>query len=628
MPGITAPIAEAAGDVLGKAYDAMSETKAGRGGIEALWSMARSFIGHPEGETVWKMVEDGVAARHQTLGPLMKPVNDFQSAVRKDSNLAKLHNYDKASLSQIHNSLKSSGHPAAATLAPLMSDASNHPLTISQLEGKFHAQANFNGRTVAFGKDAENLAATVYPMLKSSDPLDVSRANAWLGIAAEVFKDTEDIPGAGLRSGIKSDVRAYVNKMEKQYGGGSNIAKGMKISPEWTPPDKYGVEKAAGSYAMNFLAPGIAVVHLSDFFKLATLPSQVLMKTFMTMGDKDLRELKWSSGIFNHTMHSIYHNDFLYRTGKMARTTGLPDASAMIQKMYHTPLFNNERMTQLSIMGSAAYHATQLWAKQAVHGNARAIEELKELHFDIPSVIRRNGELTEDELKNAVFNFTNNRLFIDKPLYRSKLSQSSPFFRIALMFHGYISRESQFIVHELSKGMRANDYAGLAQFVATIGLLYPTAAPMIDSLGVLTRTGSPSDAYDRMKQDYGSLVEPKGFGDFATTYLKLIAHFGGAGVFTNYLHAALNHRTASALLGPAPGVAAGFGDDIGTASHTRQRTGDHNFEPLERDLLHYATIPILGSWVEHYALPTRAEKGSTSSVLTRRLSSHKHERRR
>jgi hypothetical protein len=628
MPGITAPIAEAAGDVLGKVYNAMSESKAGRGGIEALWSMARSFVGHPEGETVWKMVEDGVATRQQALDPLMKPIHDFQSAVRKDSNLARMHDYSKAPLAQIHGSLRSSGHSAAATLAPLMSDSANHTLTIPQLEGKFQSQANFAGRTAAFGKNAENLAATIYPMLKSSNPLDVSRANAWLGIAAEVFKDTEDIPGAGLRSGIKADVRTYVSRMEKQYGSGLNIAKGMKVSPEWTPPDKYGVEKTAGAYAINYLAPGIAVVHLSDFFKLATLPAQVLMKTFTSMGDKELRELKWASGIFNHTMHSIYHNDFMYRTGRLARMTGLPDASAIIQKLYHTPLFNNERMTQLSIMGSAAYHATQLWAKQAVHGDARAIQQLKELHFDVPSLIRRNGELTEDELKNAIFNFTNNRLFIDKPLYRSKLSQSSPFFRIALMFHGYISRESQYIVHELSKGMRANDYAGLAQFVATIGLLYPAAAPMIDSLGVLLRTGSPSDAYDRLKQDYGSLIEPKGFGDFASTYLKLIAHFGGAGVFTNYLHAVVNHRTAAAFLGPAPGVAAGFGDDIGTALHTRQKAGDHNLEPLQRDFLHYATIPILGSWVSHYTLPTRAEKGSTSSVLTRRLGSHRHERRR
>jgi hypothetical protein len=372
------------------------------------------------------------------------------------------------------------------------------------------------------------------------------------------------------------------------------------------------LERLSHAHTMKYLAPLIASVHLSDFFKLpAGLPARVLWDTFNSLNDQTINNLKDISGIFFHTQHSIYDNDFKFRTGRVARLTGIPDAAAIIHKTFHQPFFNNVRMAQISTFGTAAYHASQVWAKEAFHGDTYAAEQLKSLNLDVPSIMRRGGNLNEEELAQAIWHFTNDRLFIDKPLERSELAQKNPYFRVAFMLHGYATREGRFIKGELYKMMKHNQYGKIAQFLGVLGIAFPVVAPLIKSLNTLVRDGDPDEAKQQLQDTYGNLLHPDGFGDFAGTYLDLIGHFSGIGAFTTYLHAAANHRLAQQSLGAGPNVALGTLEDIASGAKGGKK-GTHNWSPATRDILKYFTIPIFGGILAHHLV------GKKAPSLTRR----------
>lgn len=598
--GIGKGLADGLSDAIGKAYDKMEGNVAGKFGIDMLWSMSRSFKQHPTGEVVFKMAEEGIRQRTLVTDNLMKPVHAFEGAAKKDSALATMHDYNSASLQQIHNSLPQ-GHAGQIALAPLMARPELHSKALPDIKKMLHSEGNMYGREAAFGPNASNLAATLYPML-TTQGTERTKAEAWLGILSQVFKDTESIPNVGERSGTKADVAQYINTMHKRLD--LDPFK-MDVKAEYKGGGK--LEAMTHHYAMTWLAPLIAAAHLADFYKLGTLPATTLWKTFTEMSDPQIQQLKVASGIFFHTVNSIYDNDFRYRTGKIANVTGLPDAAAILHKLYHNPLFNNERMLQLSIMGSAAYHSAQMWGLQAVHNVPRAIAELTEMHLDVNAIRSRGGVLNEDELKQAIWHFTNNRLFIDKPMDRARFAQKSPFMRVAAMFHGYITKEGSYLARELMKLARSNDYMAIAQFAGTVGLVFPATAPLLYALQTLIRTASPQQAESQLEQDYGSLVHPEGFGDFSLEYLKLLGHFGGGGAFMQYLHAAANYKLAENMLGPVPGVAIGTAQDVVHAFHG---TGPHRAEPFERDFLKYFTLPIFGPWAATHMLPSRKHKGT------------------
>jgi hypothetical protein len=609
--GITKPLAEGIDKYAQRVYDKFSQSSRGEYSVtDFLASMRRGFNDGARGPVVESMIDKGIQKRNQILQTHLQPVHDFQGVVKTDRNLALQHDYSTASISQIHNSLPQ-GHAGKNALSSLMANPDNHGLTLNDYEKKVFSQANMYGRDEAFGPGSSNLAATLYPMLTSKNPTDITKAESWLGVMSQIFRDTEPSGQKGggkllWQSGIKSDVLKSINSTQKAY----NLP---KISMEATPEYKRGgpVEGKMHQYAMTYLAPFIAMAHLADFFKLGTVPAQSLVKTLFESDTQTLKDLKMASGIMNHTIHSIYDNDFKYRTGTLSKLTGQPDAAAMIQKTYHNPLFHNVRMLQLSTFGSAGYHSAQLWGEQAARtGNERAIAELKEMRLEPKAIIARGGKLTDEELEQAIWHYTNNRLFIDKPLDRARVSGKSPFFRVATMFHGYITKEGNYLTNELMKLMKANDYVGIGQFAATVGVIFPACAPLLYSLETLVRTASPQKAEDQLQDDYASLLHPQGFGDFTLEYLKLLAHFGAAGAFMQYVHAASNHRMAAAFAGPVPGVGIGTAEDTASlgARVWQGKQVRESYKPLARDLLRYYTLPIFGNWAAEHMLPKKRKR--------------------
>jgi len=610
-------LARAGEDVFSKAYDYIgSKGGIGKFAIDSLWSMNREFKGTPTGEAIYGMAEKGIKARNDISDQLKAPLNKFKVETKKDSGLAMhMTQHRNSDLQTIHNSLPQNS-PGRTALAPLMADPDNHGMTLKALESKFHSEANMHGMNAAFGPDSINLAATVFPEIRAGGTRQ-TKAEAQLAILSQIFKDEEGAKKGALgvmQSKLKSDVQDYMTETYKRYYLSKAQGKGfvfpMNVAPEYIKGGT--AEQLSHKYSMNFLAPLIAMSHMADFYKLATAPAQVLMKTLTSFSDPHMEQMKLASGIFFHTQHSIYDHDFNYRTGRLAELTKQPNAAALIHKIYHQPLFNNVRMAQLSTFGSAAYHSAQMWGKQAVRGDLRAIAELHEMHLDPQAIIARNGDLTDDELSQAIWHYTNNRLFIDRPMDRSRFAQKSPFMRVASMFHGYVTKEGHFITRELHKMAAANDYVGIAHFAGVVGILFPATAPLLYSLQTLVRTASPTKAKQQLDSYYQPLIHPTGIGNFTLAYLDLLGHFGAAGAFMQYIHAAANHRLAGNILGPVPGVGTGIVEDVvggfkGEAEEktTRRRKGEERrpWRPLERDFLRYMTIPIFGAWASEHLVP-------------------------
>lgn len=619
-PGFTEPLARGVERVLDTSYEKFSTTPFGQKAIDYLWSMEQVFRTHPALEPVFKMANEGIKARQSVGNTLYQPLNALKKDISADKTLSLMHNYQGANavnLSTIYNSFPQ-GSPARTSAARLMNqDASHYAMSLPDIEAKLSSQANAHGRETAFGPHSVNLAATLYPLLRGS-PTDKTKAEAVLSVLSMVFKDNSGVWNMkGVeKSLIKSDVQKWIKGQLKQYYGKQTAAGfGMNLKAEFTR--QHSVEQSIQKYGMAYLAPGIFVAHLADFVKLpATVPAKALWDTLTRMGPANLEAMKTASGIFFHSYHSIIHNDFLYRTGAISKITGLPEVGAIVNKLFHNPGFQNLRKFQIGIFGSAGYHSAQLWAHQALRGDLGAISALKDLNLDPQAIIARGGTLTPEETEQAIYHFVNNRLFIDKPISRAFMSSANPYTRIGNMFHGYITREGQLITHELLRMMKANDYVGIAQFAGTLGIVFPyTAAPLLESLGVLVRTASPSQAWQNLSQDESNLWGGGGFKAWAGTYLQLLAHIGGASAFMNYVHAAANHGLAAAVLGPVPQVATEVLQDVITPLAKPSKSAGGDWRPFERDFLRYMTVPLLGSWAANHLI----SKGRRTSRSRLRL---------
>lgn len=601
MGGYTKPVAEFISKGIESAYD-RGVTAFGREAIDTFFSMGHTMKTHPILETVDAMVRNGIRTRNQVGDQVFKPLFDFEKAVKADRTLPLATDYRNQPLAGVHASLPPG--PAKTATAQLLLDPLHHTMSINEIDRKLSSQANTIGREAAVGPNSINLAATLYPMLRGS-PTEKSAAEAALGAISNIFRDSEPIRQGVERSGIRADVANWTRSQIKQYYG-PQAAKAFSMS-EAAEYKKGGalaqkLEPKSHEYAMTWLAPGIFIAHLADFAKLpATVPARALWDMLMRQSLPNLQQLKAASGIFFHEMHSITHHGFLYRTGAIAKATKVPEIGVIVNNMFHNPGFHQLRKFQIGIFGSAGANSVQYWARKALTGDEGAISALRDLKLDPQAIIARGGTVLQPEMEQAIFEFVNNRLFIDNPLLANKFANSSPFFRVATMFHGYINREFKFLTHEAMRLAKANDYMGIAQLAGTLTLLFPyTAGPLIESLNIWARTASFSEAKDKYEDIYSKLAFRQGPGAFLSEYTQMLMHIGGAGVFMNYFHAAVNHHLAAAFLGPVPGVLTGLGEDVATPVYRKLQGKDPNWKPLERDFLHYMTIPIIGNWAQHH----------------------------
>jgi hypothetical protein len=220
--------------------------------------------------------------------------------------------------------------------------------------------------------------------------------------------------------------------------------------------------------------------------------------------------------------------------------------------------------------------------------------------IDPEEVIKAGGKLTEEQLQKGVYHFVNDRFFFQKTIDNSLMQNKNFFLRGAFMYHSFVNSEVTFLGRELNKMIKAGDYKGFAQFVGTLGIVFPAVAPLIKSAELLGRTGSMQQAQAELSKDYSNLSFGAGPGAFMSTYIDMLAHIGAAGAFYNYTNAIKGDRLANALIGPMVGTA--ITDITDVAKFAMGKSG----KPLGRDIIQQ-TLPVIGRPISHELFPTTKE---------------------
>jgi hypothetical protein len=546
-----------------------------------------------------KMLQDYTKFRNDNIQQLSKPVDELWNGIKKDPALAKAHDYGTAPLKNIHAQLRATQHPLQAQSTQLMSMGHGGD-TLKQIYQGIAGKANVAAQAQVFGPDKEFLVPLFYDLYKNPDPTVHSHADALLNIFSSVLHDRRTMQGDV--SETKFQVRKYINKLNKLMPDEPLMRGPKDIKPVYEAPS--GAERSVHGWLRTLSAPFMAIPHIGTAFNLASTPISMIAKGVFSLKDQQFRQLIEGTGVLASTMHSIMDSDISYRTGATSKLIGSPAAS-LLQSMLHNPGFHTVRLKQLMLGGAVGYHATIEWAQMAAQGNKRAIREMQEMGLNVKDIIKQGGKLNNDQLKQGIFHYVNNRLFIDKSLERPLMSNANKWMRTATMFHAFVSYQSHFMGREIMKMMKTGDYISLAQYAGTIGILFPVIAPMMKSAEMLLRTGSPSEAMQSMQTDYDTLE--KGVTgqqvdkNFLYTYVDMLSYLGAYGVYTHMLQAAEGHRLASALAGPLLGIAGTTGQDL-VSGAVGSKTGDHNFKPLGRDALRYG-IPVAGGALAHQLLP-------------------------
>jgi hypothetical protein len=408
-------------------------------------------------------------------------------------------------------------------------------------------------------------------------------------------------------SSTKMDMKKALtleNSYRKQMGLDELPVDVSKFNTENVYEKSNELERFSARRVRLYLAPFIAIPHISTFFNYSNAPLTAIMKSMTTMTDPEIRQLSDASGIFGSQMHHIVDEDIRDRTGIIGSKLGQPEVGVLLGKLFHNPGFNFVRKMQLRTGAIIGYHSAMYWAEGAVQGDKRSILELKELGLNSEEVIARKGQLTEEEKSKAIFNFVNNRAFIDRAMDRSLTATRNPWTRILTMFHGYVTFQQAFMRRELQKMLDSGDYAGIARYAGTVGLLFPPVASGIKSAEILARTASVNQASQSMQEDYKKITNPSSIGEFTSEYLDLLSYFGSWGTMHGFLQAAQGDRLALALMGPSAGAAVRTTQDLINLTTKSTKTGKRNIKPLAQDILQQ-TVPGVGKIVASQLFPKK-----------------------
>jgi hypothetical protein len=594
----------------------LEETQVGRGVLSLAGNKEWELNLSPQGKATKAMLEEYHRIRATSLGESTKHLNEINKFHFSSDAIRNSESLDQ---SPISNYAKHAGsnpnHPVNQAISALTrQDPTNAALSQKALSEKIRGKARLDGIQGSFGPKYQNIAPIVADLFEHSDPRVNMHGQRILDIVSNELHDTKIGAQGAKVSDVKSEVRGTfktLNKIRAKLGSSTQL-KLPTADPTYYPPSE--AEKTANKVLRTIQIPFVAIPHIGQYFHLgASAPIlQGVGKALLQMDKVEMQKTVEASGILANTQWDVIHSDLLARTGKVAKWTNSPTAASIIQKSIHTPLFNWMRLRQLSAAGSVGFHSAIFWAHNAVKGDKRAIAELLEMGLDPVDIAKRGGQLTPEELQKGVYHFVNNRFFFDKSIDNSLYQNKNIIARSAYMYHSFVNSEVSYIGRELHKMGKAGDIKGIAQFVGTLGILFPAVAPMLKSAELLMRTGSTQQAGDSIRKDYSNLSGANGPAEAIGTYIEMISHIGAMGTYLNYTNAIKGHRLANAMLGPMIGMGATDIEDISAAAMGKSK------RPLGRDITQM--LPLVGKPLSHKLFPTTKEEkeGKPQSFKFRR----------
>lgn len=569
-------------------------------------------IGGKAGEAVAALHGDYQIYRAQAEKSLDKPLVVLTEAINSQE-LRSRGITAQSKLGDIYAHAKAINHPIAqaqGALDQLVANGAAMTDVPDRLRYNHIAKARVIASSQAFGPNYENLIPHIMEAYDSGDPNRIIWAQGVMNLVSNETHDTKMLFNpltGGMQEG--SATKAAIAKAFSRENKVRELLERpqlptIKTNPTYHSPND--LERRITNIQRAVQLPFVALKHISQYGNLSSIPAPLLVKGLLSMGDQEFKNFLDASAILAYNEHDIMSRALEGGSGVVAKWTGSPTVGSLFFRAYHMPFFDYLRVRQLSTAASVGYQSAQHWAMAAMEGNKRAIAELKEMHIDPAEVIRQNGKLTEEQLQKGIFHFVNNRFFMDKSIEQSQYANMNLWTRSATRYHTFVNAQQRFMRRELGKMWKAGDALGIAQFVGTIGVLYPSIAPMLKGLELAFRTGNPTMALEQTKEDYANLRGKRGTGMAVNTYLDMLAHYASFGVYTSYVQAAHGNRFAYQVLGPSIGVPARVLEDTLNMVTRANKAGKHNAAPVIRDILE-DTLPIAGNILAHKIAPTTKE---------------------
>jgi len=367
------------------------------------------------------------------------------------------------------------------------------------------------------------------------------------------------------------------------------------------------VENFLQNYNATILAPAIAIPHLSNFMNMAlTTPLASLAKGMAQVltpsSYEKSKQVLLQTGILADMSLHAYGDRLAFRNGVISKvaSTMTTDEKArsvgfILNKLVHAPGFNAVREWTLVAAGSVGkINAEEMAMKLYQEGDKRSAVELKEMGINAQEVLAQKGQLSPAQLENAIYRYTDNKVFLDNQLSRSFYSGASPLMRMANMFHGFVTREGQLLRSEFMKSMvKSKDPAQIAQFMLVAGVMFPAIGQGVEMLERLGR---------------GQNVDPKNPFGSVTDYADSYAHMAGFGIWASYARSATRMHLINTIGGPTLNVGGQAVQDLAVPAYKEAVEGKKgNWKPLQRDILEDTLPDNLGKFLAHQYIPTPAE---------------------
>ena len=521
---------------------------------------------------------------------------------------------------------------------PILSKTKQEMLNLAQRGGGTHPAS---GLTVQAGESANriNSMAQNYSRTTTMGRNDALAAHAYIWaqhtngpIHAQNLADhmamyfhgnMTDYAGANV-SRLKYNIR-----MNKDY---KDLTKDLDTSA--VSSDRGAIEKRLQRYASTILAPAIVIPHLET-------PLNVVLNTpltdtikgladMMLRGKNGVKQTLLQTGIFADNSLRTWQELQQYRSGTVARVTGSPQIGYILGKAVHQPGFNALRDWTLAFAGTTGYHTAMDMADDfAKTGSTRAKIQLERMGIDPLVVARQGGRLTQDQVEKAVYHFVDNKVFLNMRMNRSYMATANAPMRIGLMFHNYVAAEGRFLKREFSDMLRSKDPMMAVQWLATMGIIFPTAGVLTESLENYAR-GQDDDLQKRV----GNMMFQNGAWNGVESWADAYAHMAGFGVLTSYIRGASRNELSNTLWGPIGNVALRDIQDVGqlalkTGEGKYSDVGEAASSPaakqIYRDALAQSLPDNLGKIISHRFIPTKTEEKERggSKLSFRRKSSFK-----
>jgi hypothetical protein len=487
--------------------------------------------------------------------------------------------------------------------------------------GNIKGQAKAIARAQTFGQDDKALTAL---MKISHQKYGQAYTENLMDHVAMVLHEDEEFGGHEHVSRFKANARTAIGSLPEFQKNEEGIA---KRNP-YTVTSDYHKQGTVERYVTNFIysrfSPLIAIPHLGTALNVSLSTQtmawgRALAETMSRQTPQQLKQTLLDGGVMAEGALRNIRNAENIRNGII--TKHLPGSfQDVLSKVTSTPGFNYLRDWQTSFAGSASYYDAISYAEQHAKSPgdkliAKRLEQYGMTPKDL-AAIKMTGKLTQDQLERAVYHGVNRKIFLDTTFARSYNAQSNGFTRAFSMYHGYVSRQAQFLGEELRTSVLSDtrSIGGAAKFLATVGVVFPVAGEAL-KIGEMVGRGQWNQIGAEVNNDYEDITyqhgdtEAEKLEHFIGTWAEAQASLGSFGIAWGLIQGAHRGALAAQMAGPIWGNGFKYIQDIWNFGEKAGFDLDSpSAKPFRRDVL-TLTLPVgLGRYAAHAVLPSKREE--------------------